>query len=126
MADVISNNIVPVEAIYHSISIIESGDLSDLRAFITAAVITGYVYNEMPFLIEGMRPLDDYDILRFWLMLLTIKHYEIGIKSISTVRSDKKNHITFCNIDMYLPAVNDLSLNAKEVQMLMQKTPLLP
>ncbi|EGG33775.1 hypothetical protein HMPREF9412_3684 [Paenibacillus sp. HGF5] len=42
------------------------------------------------------------------------------------MRSDKKNHITFFNVDMYLPAVNDLSLNADEVQLLMQKTPLLP
>ncbi|MNP37114.1 hypothetical protein D3C76_1305440 [compost metagenome] len=45
---------------------------------------------------------------------------------IDTVRSDKKKHITFCNVDMYLPAVNDLSLNVEEVKMLMQKTPLLP
>lgn len=115
-----------VNAIHHSIAIIESGDLSDVRAFITAAVITGYVYNEMPFLIKDMRPLDDYDILRFWFMLLTINHYGINMKSINTVRSDRKNHITFCNVDLYLPAVNDLSLSADEVQMLMHKTPLSP
>jgi predicted phosphohydrolase len=115
-----------VKAIYHSIAIIESGDFSDVRAFITAAVITGYVFNGMPYLIESMRPLDDYDVMRFWLMLLTIKHYGIDVESINTVRSDKKNHITFFNVDMYLPAVNDLSLNADEVQMLLQKTPLSP
>lgn len=115
-----------VEAIYHSIAIIESGDFSDVRAFITAAVITGYVFNRMPSLIEGMRPLDDYDVVRFWLMLLTIKHYGIDMESINNVRSDKKNLIKFCNVDMYLPAVNDLSLTAVEVQMLMQKKPLLP
>lgn len=90
-----------VEAIYHSIAIIESGDLSDLRAFITAAVITGYVFNEMPLIIEEMRPLDDYDVVRFWLMLLTIEHFGIAMESINTVRRDKKDHITFCNVDMY-------------------------
>lgn len=115
-----------LKAIYHSIAIIESGDFSDVRAFITAAVITGYVFNRMPFLIEGMRPLDDYDVVRFWLMLLTIKHYGIDMGSINTVRSNKKNRITFCNVEVYLPAVNNLSLNADEVQMLMQETPLLP
>ncbi|MBP1960822.1 hypothetical protein [Paenibacillus aceris] len=115
-----------VNAIHHSIAIIENGDLSDVRTFITAAVITGYVFNEMPFLIKDMRPLDDYDILRFWLMLLTINHYGINMKSINTVRSDRKNHITFCNVDLYLPAVNDLSLNTDEVKMLMHKTPLSP
>ncbi|OZB94136.1 metallophosphoesterase [Paenibacillus sp. XY044] len=115
-----------LEAIYHSIAIIESGDFSDVRAFVTAAVITGYVYNRMPLHIEVMRPLDDYDVMRFWLMLLTIKRYGIDMESIITVRSDKKNRITFCNVDMYLPAVNNLSLNVDEVQMLMQKTPLLP
>lgn len=115
-----------VSAIYHSIAIIESGDFSDIRAFITAAVITGYVFNSIPFLIESMRPLDDYDVIRFWLMLLTIKYYGIDMHSISNVRSDKKKIVTFCNVNMYLPAVNDLSLNPDEVQILMQKTPLLP
>ena len=115
-----------LEAIYHSIAILESGDFSNVRAFITAAVITGYVFNRKPSLIEEMRPLDDYDVVRFWLMLLTIKHYGIDVELINTVRRDKKNRITFCNVDIYLPAVNDLSLNADEVQMLMQKTPLLP
>ncbi|WP_138753575.1 metallophosphoesterase [Paenibacillus sinopodophylli] len=115
-----------INAIEHSITILESGDLSDIRAYITAAVITGYVFNGMPYLIRDMRPLDDYDILRFWLMLLTINHYGINMESIKTVRSNKKNSITFCNVDLYLPAVNDLSLSADEVQILMQKTPLLP
>ncbi|KAA1183516.1 hypothetical protein PAENI_20790 [Paenibacillus sp. B2(2019)] len=115
-----------VKAIYHSIAIIESGDFSDIRAFMIAVVITGYVFNRMPLSIEGMRPLDDYDVVRFWLMLLTMKQYGIDMGVIDTVRSDKKKHITFCNVDMYLPAVNDLSLNVEEVKMLMQKTPLLP
>lgn len=115
-----------LEAIYHSISIIESGDFSDIRAFMTAVVITGYVFNRMPLSIEGMRPLNDYDVVRFWLMLLTIKQYGISIGVVNTVRSDKKKLITFCNVDLYLPAVNDLSLNVEEVKMLMQKTPLLP
>ncbi|MEK3718479.1 metallophosphoesterase [Paenibacillus sp. FSL R7-0333] len=115
-----------LKAIYHSIAIIESGDFSDIRAFMTAVVITGYVFNRMPLSIEGMRPLDDYDVVRFWLMLLTMKQYGIDIGVINTVRSDKKKHITFCNVDLYLPAVNDLSLNVEEVKMLMQKTPLLP
>jgi predicted phosphohydrolase len=115
-----------INAIQHSIAIIERRDMSDLRAFITAAVITGYVFNEMPYGIKDMRPLDDYDILRFWLMLLTINHFGINMESINTVRSDKKNRITFCNIDLYLPSVNDLSMSADEVQMLMYKTPLSP
>lgn len=114
-----------LKAIHHSIAILESGDFSDVRAFVTAAVITGYVFNRMPFLIEKMRPLDDYDVVRFWLMFLTIKRYGIDMGSIQTVRRDEKNHITFYNVDIYLPAVNGLSLNAEEVQMLMQKTPLL-
>lgn len=115
-----------ISAIQHSIAIIERRDMSDVRAFITAAVITGYVFNEMPFLIKDMRPLDDYDILRFWLMLITINHYGINMDSINTVRSDKKNRISFCNVDLYVPAVNDLSLSAHEVEMLMYDTPLSP
>ena len=114
-----------IDSIYNSISILESRNFSDVRAFITAAVITGYVFNGKPRLIESMRPLDNYDVMRFWLMFLTIKQYGIDVGSIDTVRSDKRKSISFCNIELYLPQVNNLSLEMADVERLIQQTPLL-
>ncbi|QOX63905.1 hypothetical protein FRZ06_11465 [Anoxybacterium hadale] len=114
-----------VDAIYNSIIILEGKDFSDVRAFITAAVITGYVFNGMPFLIDSMRPLDNYDIMRFWLMFLTIKQYGIDVDSIGSVRSDKSQSISFGNVQLFLPEVNGLSLEVSDVEALIQQTPLL-
>ncbi len=114
------------DAIFSSIEVLISNNLKDIRAFITAAVITGYVFNGKPFLIQQMRPLDDYDIMRFWLMFTTIKQYKIDTNSIYSVRSDNKNHIEFCNVEIRLPAVNDLALTINDVHELMQQTSLLP
>lgn len=114
------------DSIFSAIAILESGNHTDIRAFITAAVITGYVYNEMPYYIESMRPLDDYDIIRFWLMFSTMKQYQIGVRSVDTVHKDRKNYIVFSNVEIYLPVVNDYVLTVDEVQRLMKQAPLLP
>lgn len=113
-----------VESVFASIAVLEENDFSDIRAFVTAAVITGYVYNNVPHMIEDMRPLDDYDVIRFWLMFLTIKKYNIGMTDIHSVRKDKSNYIAFQNVDIYLPAVNNMVMPAEEVLQLMQKNDL--
>lgn len=110
-----------VESVFASIAVLEENDFSDIRAFVTAAVITGYVYNNVPHMIEDMRPLDDYDVIRFWMMFLTIKKYNIGMTDIHSVRKDKSNYIAFQNVDIYLPAVNNMVMPAEEVLQLMQK-----
>jgi predicted phosphodiesterase len=123
LSDHISKDII--ESIFTSIAFLESGNHNDIRKFITSAVITGYVFNGVPYLIKDMRPLDDYDILRFWLMFLTMKQYTLDVYSIDTVRKDNKSFITFCNVDIYFPAVNGMALTVDTIQGLMQQTPLL-
>jgi len=117
-----------VQAIFSSIAFLERGEYSDVRTFITAAIITGYAYNRMPFLIRSMRPLDDYDIIRFWMMFQTIKKLGLDIDEFSTVRKGNRNdkYISFCNVDVYLPEIDGYSLSVNEMQALMQRTPLLP
>lgn len=110
-----------VESVFASIAVLEENDFSDIRAFVTAAVITGYVYNNVPHMIEDMRPLDDYDVIRFWLMFLTIKKYNIGMADIHSVRKDRSNYIPFQNVDIYLPAVNNMVMAEEEVLQLMQR-----
>lgn len=114
-----------IDAVLSAISILEKGDFKSPREFITAAVVTGYVYNGMPFLIERMRPVDDYDIMRFYLMFLTMKQYNIGTDSIDSVRKHGKNYINFGNVDIYLPSVNDCSLSIQEAMIQLRQTPLL-
>lgn len=109
-----------IESIYHSIAILENGNISDVRPFMTAAVITGYVFNSMPSQLEYMRPLDDYDIIRFWMMFLTMKQF--NIKRVYHILSEKKKQILFGNVKIYLPSVNGLSLNVNDVTVLMQNT----
>lgn len=114
-----------VDAVYASIAILQIVNVNKVREFITAAVVTGYVYNQMPELIAEMRPIDDYDIIRFYLMFLTVKKFDIGIDSIDTVRMNSKRHINFRNIDIYLPEVNGQSLSIEEVLIQLKHTNLL-
>ncbi len=114
-----------LESIYAAIAVLESPDRSDMRRFITAAIITGYAFNHMPDIVDGMRPLDDYDIMRFWLMLMTMKRYGITMQSIHSIKKHDKNRITFGNVDLYLPAVNNRTLAIEDVEKLLQQMPLL-
>ena len=115
-----------VDAVFSAISILERGDFNNAREFITAAVVTGYVYNHSPEFIEQMRPVDDYDVVRFYLMFLTMKEFNIGSESINSVRKHRKNYINFGNVDVYLPLVNECSLSIEEVMIQLKQTPLLP
>lgn len=117
----LSKNVV--DAVFASIAILENPDFTRIREFITAAVVTGYVYNYMPAGIERMRPIDDYDIIRFYLMFLTMKKYDIGVDSVYSVRKHSKSFIHFGNIEVYLPEVNDLSLSLEEVKQQLYQTP---
>ncbi len=114
-----------IDAVFSAISILEKGDINNAREFITAAVVTGYVYNHMPLDIEHMRPVDDYDVMRFYLMLMTMKKYNIGIDSINSVQKHSKNYINFGNVDIYLPSVNGYSLSIEEAMIQFKQTHLL-
>lgn len=95
-----------LKSIEDSINILETGNISNVKEYMTAAVITGYVWNGMPYLISSMRTLDDYDILRFYLMFLTIQEYKISHNEIESVVRHKKHFITYGNVNIYIPLVN--------------------
>ena len=114
-----------IDAILSAISILEKGNFMNAREFITAAVVTGYVYNGMPEGIAQMRPIDDYDVMRFYLMFLTMKKHNIGMDSISSVRKHSIDYIKFGNVDIYLPSVNECSLSIEGAMIQLKQTPLL-
>ncbi len=91
----------------------------------TAAVIAGYVWNDMPYGISYMRPLDDYDIIRFYLMFLTIEKFGLTMSDINRVTKNPKYSIKFGNVDIFLPLINDYTLEPEEVKIELSKTKLL-
>lgn len=114
-----------ITAIQHSINIIEAGVISDVRSYMTAAVVTGYVYNYRFYELDNMRPLDDYDIIRFWLMFLTMQSFSIEANEIGQIRKQSKKIIKFQNIEIYLPVINNQSLEVETVTHLLEQTGLL-
>ena len=114
------------EYIEHSIAILENEDVLDVRSFLTASIITGYVYNRMLSFIPRMRPLDDYDVLRCWLMFATIQKFNILPDKIESVRKNEDESLIFQNVEIYLPKVNDKSLKIEEVNEILRKVEFLP
>jgi len=114
-----------VEAVKNSIDILENVSPNNARAFMTAFVITSYVYNGMISYLESMRPVDDYDIMRWWMMFATIQKFNISPDEIKSVRRNTKECLHFQNAPLYLPKVNDKSLRITEVRALLSNTSLL-
>lgn len=105
--------------------ILNSGDFSNPQIFVTAAVITGYIYNDMPYELELMRPIDYYDVVRFYLMFLTMKRYGIGIDEVCSIRRSRKHSVIAGNMELPLPEVNGQCMDSKELTTALKNTPLL-
>lgn len=105
--------------------ITETGDFSNPQIFVTAAIITGYIYNDMPYELELMRPVDYYDVVRFYFMFLTMKRYGIGVKEVSSIRKSTKHSVIAGNMELPLPEVNGKCMDSKEVTTVLNRTPLL-
>lgn len=91
----------------------------------TAVVITSYVYNNMINRIDEMRPVDDYDIMRWFLLFATIQKFNFDPREIKTVRKNEMECFCFHNVPIYLPKVNDQSLQVPEALAILKKTLLL-
>ena len=115
-----------IEALNASTDYLENNDLwQNVRAFITAAVLTGYAWNGEILYIEGMRPINDYDVARFLLQFLTMQMYDIKFEEIRTIERSKKDKIAFGNIDLWLPTVNGKQLTIEQVMTTFRPTPLI-
>lgn len=88
----------------------------------TAAIITGYVYNGQIMEIENMRKLNDYDIIRFYLMLLTIKKYQLGIEDVTTIKRVETKSFIYANVEICIPKINNkYSLTLEEAMSALNK-----
>lgn len=116
-----------IYAIHTSIAslekIFEQNDFSNPTIFIMSAIITGYVYNGMAHEIDYMRPVDYYDVVRFYLVFQTMKKYNIGFDDIDSIKKHRKRSLTLENVPIGLPTINEQCMTEEEA--CLKGTPLL-
>lgn len=104
-----------LSSIYDSIEVLKRGNTDKIKEYITAAVITGYVWNDEMRMIPYMRPLDDYDVIRFYLMFKTIREFGIDLESINKVHKHQKHFFEYGNVKMFIPKVNNNHLSLESL-----------
>lgn len=102
------------------IEIIERGDMSDLRAYMSAVVVTGYAYNNVLYELYTMRPLDDFDILRLALVFYTIQLYGLNVDDVDMVRKSERKHgrFEFRGVPIFIPKLNNKYEMSKDEMLL--------
>lgn len=97
-----------IQNIGAAIDIIRQNDLSDIRLFMTAVVVTGYAYNGMIYALKDMRPVDDYDVVRLATMYYSIRKNGLTTSKVNVIRkSDRKDDfVMFKDVPIYLPVIN--------------------
>jgi|GEM_PF-6874601 len=97
---------------------------NNIREFITAAVLTGYIFNYNPSLNmkPNIRPIDHYDIVRFYLQFKTMLYYNIEFNELLTIRSSKKDGIIVGDSEIKLPIINSKQLPLTEAMNMLNNT----
>ena len=101
-------------------------DFSNPMIFVMSAIITGYVYNYMPEQIDNMRPVDYYDIVRFYLVFQTMKKFNLGFDDITSIRKHKSRNVHLANVPVGLPSFNGKCLTPEEAYSCLKGIYLLP
>ena len=105
--------------------IFNKNDFSNPMVFVMSAIITGYVYNYMPEQIEHMRPVDYYDIVRFYLVFQTMKKYKMSFDDIKSIRKHNSRAIQLANVPIGLPSLNKQCMTVEEAYACLNGTALL-
>lgn len=106
-------------------SIFTRNDFSNPALFVMSAIITGYVYNYMPEQIARMRPIDYYDIVRFFLVFQTMKKFNLGFEDIDSIRKHTSRKVVLANVPVSLPTLNGRCLTENEAYACLKHTLLL-
>lgn len=105
--------------------IFEKNDFSNPQIFVMSAIITGYLYNYMPEEIDYMRPVDYYDIVRFYLVFQTMKKYKLSFEDINSVRKHYSRTVLLANVPLGLPSLNKQCMTEEEAYACLRGTTLL-
>mgnify|MGYP002260781612 CR=1 FL=1 len=116
-------------AVYTAIAslemIFETNDFSNPLIFVMSAIITGYVYSYMAEEIDNMRPVDYYDIVRFYLVFQTMKKYKLEFDDIHSIRKHSSRTIMLKNIPVGLPTLDKQCMTVEEAYACLKGTLLL-
>lgn len=105
--------------------IFDTNDFSNPQIVVMSAIITGYVYNYMAWEIDKMRPIDYYDVVRFYFVFQTMKRYNLGFGEISSIKKHKSRVVRLANLDVCLPSVDKHCMTVEEAYACIKGTPLL-
>lgn len=113
------NNVKQLDKIYQAIAYLEGSlcgvEKFDVKKFIISAIVSGYVYHDAIEWIDWMRPVDEYDIIRFYFVLLTVRKYSNEGLWLKKIQRHGSRYINFKNVDIYLPIVDGKCLNVDEI-----------
>lgn len=86
-------------------------DINDnIILYMTAAVVTGYAWNNMIGWVSGMRPVNPSDVYRWYLYYINIKINKINLKEVSQVKSTM---VKLPGTTIALPRVNGKEIPVK-------------
>lgn len=113
------NNVKLLDRIYQALFYLErclcGAEKFDVKKFIISAVVSGYAYHDAIGYIGWMRPIDEYDIVRFYFVLLTVKKYSSDELWLGKIQRHASRYINFENVDIYLPVVDGKCLSVDEI-----------
>ncbi|GHU44044.1 hypothetical protein FACS1894193_11880 [Bacilli bacterium] len=101
-------------AIKSGIDILEVGYKNNPFEFFTALVVTGYAWNKVTHLMDNMRKVTTYDIIRQSMVYLTIMATpEIKINNIRYIKSfqGRNSSINIGGVEMKIPIINGYHLD---------------
>ncbi|GAK31575.1 hypothetical protein WOSG25_110530 [Weissella oryzae SG25] len=103
-----------------AVDILEQGYSNNPFEFITALIITGYIYSGMMFKLDSMRKVDIYDIARYTFILQTLLHFKDELdlsKTIKIRKSTRKNsQFHIAGVEIKIPNINGKELSQNELE----------
>lgn len=98
-----------IELVRYSLYFLQNNDFSEkFHEYIIAALVTGYVYNNLPLFVSDIRSISNYDLVRFLLFFLIVQKS----KNISpNLVRKSKDFLIINKIKIYFPLLDGKGLN---------------
>lgn len=98
-----------VYAVTLAVEVLRKRDMSDIRVYMLAIILTGYVASDEWMMLPSMRKLDDVDVLRMTLVFMTVGYFQLPSSDVYAIRKSgrKKDFIEYMGVQIYLPALNE-------------------
>ncbi len=89
------------------LEVLRMDHMPDVRTYMIAVVLTGYVYNHAMEDLPYARPLDNLDVVRMFLLFMTLSHFDIQPDEVDGVSkaTKQRDFITFEGYTVWLPKV---------------------